>query len=118
MRRNRWKPAPLPNKGFVFVETDLELLKLLAPTAEARSPWAYQYLSTNYFAPLLHRSPAGVSDRLRELFDYRSIRKPDQPRYNNQQHIYALDTKGADELREAGLTVPHLRERKLPHELM
>ena len=58
--------------------------------------------------------------RLRKLSDkpYRYIRKPDQPRNNFRDLIYALDIRGADEIREVGNAVGRPSNRALPHELM
>ncbi len=124
-RRNRWGTDPrlgLDGKpfGFTFTEGDLEICKLLAFSASAREPWSYEYLPTSWFAPLLGRGPHRVQARLRDLSSkpHCYIAKPEQPRSNHRDIIYALGARGADEVRESGIAVPRLARRKLAHSLM
>lgn len=114
-RDKRGKPVPS-----VFGPADLEVCKLLAPTAKARHPWGYQYLPTNYVPLLLRRGPAGAADRLRDLKRKPNsyLQLPEQPKNNSRALIYAIAPKGIDELREEGFEVPRFTHRRLPHELM
>jgi hypothetical protein len=114
----RWQ-RNLPAKRkyrLTFNEGDLEICNLLSPT---RAPWGYQYLPSGYFPALLNRRE-GMKDRLGPLSRPPNtyLKIPEQPHNNYRDLIYSLDSKGADELREAGHTVPRLHLRKLPHELM
>lgn len=112
-RRSRWKD-PKPVK--YFGETDLEICRLLAPGA--RAPWGYQYLPSNYFAPLLHRGKDGITNRLPQLRGApHYLELPEQPHDNYRQLIYKLGKGGAAELRTQGYEVS-LENRAMPHELM
>jgi hypothetical protein len=121
MRNSRWSiEGHKDQKGrlipVLFGASDLEICKLLAPI---RNPWGYQYLPTSYFHLLLNRGRA-MSKRLDDLTDKPNcyIKRPEQPRNNYRDIVYALDNRGADELRAAGFDLSRLHLRQLPHELM
>lgn len=124
-RRSRWSTDPklAPDGkpvGFAFTEGDLDICKLLAFSARAREPWSYEYLPTSWFAPLLGRGSHRVPARLRDLSSkpHFYIAKPDQPRSNCRDIIYALASKGVDAVRESGVAVPRLSRHRLAHALM
>lgn len=116
-RRRKKDGRPIP---LLFGPRDLEICRLLAPQIEARSPWAYQYLPTSYFAPLQQRGlvalPARVSELASEPYCYLEL--ADQPKNNYRDQIYQLGNAGRDQLKEAGYQFPKYHYRKVPHELM
>jgi len=106
-------------EAFVYNQNDLATCKLFAAGAPARAPWGYHYLPTRYVPVLLQRSHKYVTQRLRKLtWPPGYLKKPEQPRSNYRDIIYSLGKAGADQLREAGISLPHYRSRRLPHELM
>src|ERR1700704_168890 len=119
---SRWGDEKKLNKNGKHIPVrfgpgDLEVCKLLSP---GRLPWGYHNLPTSYFAPLLDRGPVALSKRLAELRSrpYRYIQLSEQPRNNYRDLIYKLAPAGLDELREAGLDLPPLKSKRVPHELM
>jgi hypothetical protein len=124
-RRSRWDDSPklTENGKPIFVRataTDMDIFKLLAPTAGTRSPWAYRVLPSNYFADLLGRGKENILDRLADLSrkPHQYLVRPEQPHNNYRPLIYTLGKRGADELRNEGMTVPWKFPRQLPHTLM
>jgi hypothetical protein len=111
-RRSRWDTRKRGSTR--FQESDFEICRLLSP---AREPWGYQYATTGYIRVLLNRG-GGILDRLPELSSHNYLQLPEQPRNNYRDLIYALGKEGVAELRAAGLAVPPLLLRKLPHELL
>lgn len=123
-RHSRWSDEPRRDAtgkpiAVRFGEADLEVCKLLAPYMACRAPWSYQYLPSTYIPAILQRGTA-LKRRLDWLTDEPNwyVQRPVQPRSLTRELIYALDKRGADELREAGIDVPKYRLRPLSHELM
>ena len=123
-RHSRWSDEPRRDSAgkpipIRFGENDLEVCKLLASSTVCRAPWSYQYLPSTYIPAILQRGDA-LKRRLDWLTDEPNwyVQRPVQPRNLSRELIYALDKRGADELREAGIEVPKYRLRPLPHELM
>lgn len=121
-RRSRWDDSPKldSNGNPIFIRaypSDIELFKLLAPTANARTPWGYPVLPSNYFAPLLDRGEENILVRIADLSikPHQYLIRPEQPRNNYRPLIYALGSRGADELRNEGLNVPWKHPRQLAH---
>jgi len=105
-------------EAFVFHDRDLEICKLLVPNADVRRPWSYHYLTTNYIVALTLRGKY-VKSRLRKLtWAPGYLEKPEQPRNNYRDIIYAIGKAGISELIEAGHIIPKHRARRLPYELM
>lgn len=124
-RRSRWDNSPkLDAAGRpVFIHAsamDMDILKLLAPTANARGPWAYRVLPSNYFAGLLGRGKENILNRLADLSlkPHEYLIRPDQPHNNYRPLIYSLGKRGADELLNEGIAVPWKYPRQLAHTLM
>ena len=113
-RRSRWdnKKSDAP---FRWEESDLDICKLFAPNVPAHNPWGYTYLPSSFVPVLLDRG-AYAKKRLRPLCDHRFLRKPEQPRNNYRNIIYALESKGADKLKEIDFQA-QVRQRRLAHEL-
>lgn len=123
--RSRWDDSPkLDKRGKpVFIrarETDIDIFKLLAPTANARNPWGYHVLPSNYFAGLMGRGGANILDRISDLSrkPHQYLFRPEQPRNNYRPLVYSLAKRGADELRNDGINVPWKYPRQLAHTLM
>jgi hypothetical protein len=120
-RNSRWSREPKVDKaGRPIVarlsEDDLAILKLLA---------RYRYLPSDYVAALTGRSLPALQARLEVLYRKPNayINRPHQQRVsadaNTTRLIYELDDKGADELRNRGLTYSRKKYlRNFAHELM
>src|SRR6266446_10415867 len=120
-RNSRWNREPkLDNAGRPIVarlsEDDLAILKLLG---------RYRYLPSDYIAALTGRSLPALQARLEILYRKPNayINRPHQQRANADANttrlIYELDDKGADELRDRGLTYSRKKYlRNFAHELM
>jgi hypothetical protein len=120
-RNSRWSREPKRDKfGEPIVarlsEHDLAILKLLA---------RYRYLPSDYLAALADRSLPALQARLEILYRKPNtfINRPHQQRANADANttrlIYELDDKGADELRNRGLTYSRKKYlRNFAHELM
>src|SRR6266446_3595054 len=120
-RNSRWSREPKLGKAREPIiarlsEHDLAILKLLS---------RYRYLPSDYLAALTGRSLPALQARLEILYRKPNayINRPHQQRANADANttrlIYELDDKGADELRNRGLT--HSRKkylRNFAHELM
>jgi hypothetical protein len=114
-RKSRWvEPPPIK----LFTGSDLEICKLLAPSAFAREPWGYQCLPSKYFGPLLGRSQANTARRASELRGKpRYTKLSEQPHNFYRELIFQIDQAGIEQLRDAGFDVK-LRSRPVPHELL
>jgi len=120
-RNSRWSREPkLDKAGRPIVarlsEHDLVVLKLLA---------RYRYLPSDYLAALTSRSLPALQARLEVLYRKPNayINRPHQQRAtadaNTTRLIYELDDRGADELRNRGLTYFRKKYlRNFAHELM
>src|SRR5258707_13829829 len=120
-RNSRWSREPKLGKARAPIiarlsEHDLAILKLLA---------RYRYLPSDYLAALTGRSLPALQARLEILYRKPNayINRPHQQRANADANttrlIYELDGKGADELRDRGLTYSRKKYlRNFAHELM
>ena len=120
-RNSRWSREPKLGKAREPIiarlsEHDLAILKLLA---------RYRYLPSDYLAALTGRSLPALQARLEILYRKPNayIDRPHQQRANADANttrlIYELDGKGADELRDRGLTYSRKKYlRNFAHELM
>lgn len=117
-RRSRWAD-PLPVK--VFVESDLEICKLLTPALHVREPWGYGHLPSSYFSPLLGRGKKGILRRVRDLRGSPSyLELSEQPQNNYRDLIYRLSRAGQDEVIAAGGNPLKIKRpsHPVPHELL
>lgn len=120
-RNSRWsREAKLDTAGQPIIarlsEHDLVILKLLA---------RYRYLPSDYLAALTVRSLPALQARLEILYRKPNayINRPHQQRANADANttrlIYELDDKGADELRNRGVSYSRKKHlRNFAHELM
>jgi hypothetical protein len=120
-RNSRWSREPKLNKARHPIiarlsEDDLAILTLLG---------RYRYLPSDYLAALTGRSLPALQARLEILYRKPNayINRPHQQRANADANttrlIYELDDKGADELRDRGLTYSRKKYlRNFAHELM
>src|SRR6266853_1421334 len=120
-RNSRWSREPKLDKAREPIiarlsEYDLAILKVLA---------RYRYLPSDYLAALTGRSLPALQARLEILYRKPNayIDRPHQQRANADANttrlIYELDDKGADELRDRGLTYSRKKYlRNFAHELM
>jgi hypothetical protein len=120
-RNSRWSREPKLGKAREPIiarlsEHDLAILKLLA---------RYRYIPSDYLAALTGRSLPALQARLEILYRKPNayINRPHQQRANADANttrlIYELDDKGADELRNRGLTYSRKKYlRNFAHELM
>jgi hypothetical protein len=100
-------------------DRDTEILHLLSYPAKLREPWTYEYLPTDYIAPLVGRGAYGLPKRLRALFDEPLclLDRPG-PIILYRQLIWSLGDNGVKTLREEGIELPPRKPRKIPHALM
>lgn len=121
--RSRWNVGPRRRldgcaEPILFGPSDLDICKLLTADAPIRRPWAYPFLPTSYFAPLLQRGSKSVPKRIRKLTDWGYLSKPEQPRTNSREIVYSIAKAGLDALRDHGFAVIRRPHRQLAHDLL
>lgn len=113
--RSRWDPRK--TRDIIFVESDVELCKFLAPE-HIRDPWSYQYSTVSYMTAFLGRGLHGLRTRLPDLASNGYLAQPEQSTINAREIIYCIGKKGIDELKGDGFAIKKPAPRPMPHELL